>query len=62
MNLFNSSQKLNFEVKLKYMSACYKALKNHNSEARIDFMFVIKNGSFNLKIRSLLKIIFMIFK
>ncbi len=62
MNLFNSSQKLNFEVKLKYMSACYKALKNHNSEARIDFMFVIKNGSFNLKLRSLLKIIFMIFK
>ena len=62
MNLFNSSQKLNFEVKLKYMSACYKALKKNYSNARIDFMFVIKNGSFNLKLRSLLKIIFMIFK
>lgn len=62
MYLFNSTQKLNFAVKLKYMSACYKALKNNHSKARIDFMFVVKNGSFNLKLRSLLKIILMIFK
>lgn len=62
IHLFNSNQKLNFEVKLKYMSACYKALKKNYSTARIDFMFVIKNGSLNLKLRSVLKIIFMIFK
>ena len=62
MHLFNIQQKLNFEVKLKYMSASYNALRNHHTSAKIDFMFVIKNGSFHLKLRSLLKIILMMIK
>ena len=59
MSLFNSQQKLNLYVKLKYMSACYNASLKNYSKAFQDFKFVLKNGSFNLKFKSLLKIIIM---
>lgn len=60
MNLFNTKQKLNFEVKLKYMSGNFNILNNNYSKAKKDFFFVFKNGEINLKIRSLLKIILII--
>ena len=62
MSLFNTKQKLNFEVKLKYMSGNFNILNNNYSKAKNDFFFVFKNGGINLKIRSLLKIILIIFK
>ena len=62
MDLFNSKQKLNLEVKLKYMSGNYNILNNNYVEAKNDFFFVIKNGGINLKIRSLLKTFLIIFK
>ena len=62
MNLFNSKQKLNLEVKLKYMSGNYNTLNNNYSKAKKDFFFVFKNGGINLKLRSLLKTILIIFK
>ena len=62
INLFNSQQKLNLEVKLKYMSGCYNTSVNSLSEAKKNFIFVIKNGSFNFKLRSLAKIIIIMFK
>jgi glycosyltransferase involved in cell wall biosynthesis len=62
INLFNSQQKLNLEVKLKYMSGCYNASVNNHTEAKKNFMFVLKNGLFNLKLRSLVKIILIILK
>ncbi len=62
MNFFNNQQKLNLEVKLRYMSGSYNYLNNNYDNAKKDFIFVIKNGFFSLKIRSLVKIILMIFK
>lgn len=62
LNLFNNKQKLNFDVKLKYMSASYNSQNNNFVKAKKDFMFVLKNGSFNLRLRSLLKIIIIMFK
>ena len=62
MNVFNSQQKLDLEVKWKYMSGCYNDFINNHTEAKQDFNFVLKNGSFNLKFRSLLKIFLIIFK
>ena len=56
MHKFNSSQKLNLEVKFRYMSGSYNFLKNNYIKAKEEFTFVIKNGEFNLKIRSLIKI------
>ncbi|MDA8985312.1 glycosyltransferase [Candidatus Pelagibacter sp.] len=62
MTLFNSEQKLKFEVKLKYMSANYNLSNNEYFKAKKDFIFVFKKGDINYKIRSLLKIIIMIIK
>ena len=62
MDLFNSKQKLNLEVKLKYMSGNYNTLNNNYSKAKKDFFFVFKNGGINLKLRSLLKTILIILK
>jgi glycosyltransferase involved in cell wall biosynthesis len=62
MNLYNSHQKLNLEVKLNYMSANYNISIKNYTKAKKKFLFVIKNGSFNYKIRSIIKIIIMIFK
>ena len=62
MDFFNSKQKLNLEVKLKYMSGNYNMLNNNYVKAKNDFFFVIKNGGINLKIRSILKIILIFFK
>jgi len=62
MNLFNSHQKLNLEVKLNYMSANYNISIKNYTKAKKKFLFVIKSGSFNYKIRSIIKIIIMIFK
>ena len=62
INLFSSQQKLNLEVKLKYMSGCYNTSINSLSEAKKNFIFVIKNGSFNFKLRSLARIIIIILK
>jgi len=62
INLFNDNQKLNFEVKLKYMSANYNLYANDLSKAKKDYMFVIKNGSLDLKLKSLIKIIIAMFK
>ncbi len=62
MELFNNQQKINLEVKLRYMSGSYNFLNNNLNNAKKDFMFVIKNGLIHLKLRSLIKIIIMIFK
>lgn len=62
MNLFNSQQKLALEVKWKYMSGNYNRLINNRTKAKQEFIFVIKYGSFPLKLRSLLKIFLMILK
>lgn len=62
MKFFNNEQKLNLEVKLKYMSGSYNYLNNNYGKAKKDFIFVIKNGFFALKIKSLVKIFLMIFK
>ena len=62
MKLFNNQQKLNLEVKLRYISGSYNFLNKNYNNARKDFMFVIKNGFISLKMRSLIKIILMIFK
>ena len=55
--LYNNKQKLNYEVKLRYMSASYNAQNNNLIKAKKDFMFVFKKGSLNLKLRSMIKII-----
>ena len=57
MHLFNNQQKINLEVKLRYISGNYNCLNNNLEEANKDFMFVIRNGVIHLKLRSLLKII-----
>ena len=62
LDLFNNKQKLNFNVKLKYMSASYNSQNNNYIKAKKDFMFVLKYGSFNLRLRSLLKILIIMFK
>ena len=62
MNLYDSKQKLNLEVKLKYMSGSYNALNNNYAKAKEDFIYVLKNGGINLRLRSLLKIILIILK
>ena len=62
MNIFNKKEKLNLEVKLKYMSGNYNILNKNYEKAKNDFYFVFKNGEINLKIRSILKIILNILK
>jgi len=62
INKFNSNQRLNLEVKLKYMSANYNYSRNNLTQAKKDFFFVLKNGELNLKIRSLIKIILTMLK
>ena len=62
MQLLDDKLKLYLEVKLRYMSASYDALNNNYSRARKDFIFVLKYGDINLKLRSLLKTIIIIFK
>jgi glycosyltransferase involved in cell wall biosynthesis len=61
MYLFDAQQKLNLEVKLKYMSGCYNASIKNKTEAKKDLMFVFKNSSLTLRIKSLLRIIIVIF-
>ena len=62
LHLFDYQQKLNFEVKLKYMSGNYNISVKNYSNAKKDFIYVFKNGDINFKVRSLLKIILNIFK
>ena len=62
MHLFNNQQKINLEVKLRYISGSYNYLNNNSEKAKKDFMFVIRNGVFRLKLRSLLMIILIILK
>jgi glycosyltransferase involved in cell wall biosynthesis len=62
MNLYDNKQKLNLETKLKYMSGSFNALNNNYVKAKEDFIFVLKNGNINLRLRSLLKTILIIFK
>ena len=57
MHKFNSGQKLNLEVKFKYISGSYNYLKNNYAKAKEDLTFVMKYGELNLKIRSLIKIL-----
>lgn len=57
MHKFNSGQKLNLEVKFRYISGSYNYLKNNYAKANEDLIFVMKNGEFNLKIRSIIKIL-----
>ena len=58
MYLFNTNERLNLELKLKYLSGSYNANIKNKIQAKKDLMFVIKNGSFNLKFKSLLKLLF----
>ena len=50
MNIFNNKEKLNLEVKLKYMSGNYNILNKNYDKAKNDFYFVFKNGEINLKL------------
>lgn len=59
MRLLNPQQKIDLEVKLKYISGSYNYLYKNHDKAKKDFIFVIRNGHFHLKLRSLLKIILM---
>ena len=61
MSLFNSKQKLDREVKLKYMSGNYNLFNKNYAEARKDFFFVFKNGDINFKTRTIFKILITIF-
>jgi len=56
MKLFDKNQMLNLEVKLKYMSGSYNYSNNNYNKAKEDFIYVLKNGGINFKIRSLIKI------
>ena len=56
MKLFDTNQMLNLEVKLKYMSGSYNYSNNNYNKAKEDFIYVLKNGGINFKIRSLIKI------
>ena len=62
MHLFNNQQKLNLEVKLRYISGSYNYLNNNYEKAKKDCKFVIRNGLPHLKLRSLLKLILMMFR
>jgi glycosyltransferase involved in cell wall biosynthesis len=62
MHLFDKQQKLNLEIKLRYISGTYNYLNNNSEKAKKDFMFVIRNGAIRLKLRSLLMIILIILK
>ena len=62
MHLFDKQQKLNLEIKLRYISGSYNYLNNNSEKAKKDFMFVIINGVIRLKLRSLLMIILIILK
>ncbi len=62
MELLNDVQKLNLEVKLRYISGNYNFLRNNFSIAKNDFMFVLRNGQMHFKLRSLLKLILTLFK
>ena len=53
MKYFNDKEKLDLEVKLNYMSANFNTSINYFTEAIKEFVFVIKNGNINFKIRSL---------
>ena len=62
MYLFDKQQKLNLEIKFRYISGSYNYLNNNSEKAKKDFMFVIRNGVIRLKLRSLLMIILIILK
>ena len=62
MHLFDKQQKLNLEIKLRYISGNYNYSNNNSEKAKKDFMFVIRNGVIPLKLRSLLMIILIILK
>ena len=62
MEFFNDEEKLNLEVKLRYMSGNFNASKNDYVNAKKDFLFALKKGDINFKFRSLLKIIVIMFK
>ena len=62
MYIFNEQQKLNLEIKLRYISGNYNYLNNNYKEAKKDLMFVIINGMIHLKLRSLLIIILIMLK
>ena len=62
LHLFNKQQKLNLEIKLRYISGSYNYLNNYHEKAKNDFIFVIRNGVINLKLRSLLMVILMMIK
>ena len=57
MNLLSNQQKLNLEVKLRYIQASHNYLNNNNNEAKKNFLFLLRNGFINLRLRSLLKIV-----
>ena len=62
MHLFNNQQKLKLEAKLRYLSGSYCYLNKNYEKAKKDFKFVIRNGLLHLKLRSLLKLILMMFR
>ncbi len=62
MDFYTSEQKLNLEIKWKYMSGCYNDYIKNHVKAKQEFIFVLRKGSFNFKLRSFLKIILILFK
>ena len=62
ISYFNNKKKLNLEIKLRYMSASYNFLNGKYEKAKKDFLFVLKNGEINLKLKSLLKVILLFLK
>ena len=61
-NFFNKKQKLDFEVKMRYMSSTYNIAISNYKKAKEDLIYVINNGNINFRIRSFIKIILIIFR
>ncbi len=62
IHLFNEQQKINLEIKLRYISGSFNYLNNNHKKAKKDLMYVIRNGTFHLKLRSFLMIILSLLK
>jgi len=59
-NMLTYEQTKNLKVKLKYLSGSYNFSKKNYYSAKKDFIYVVKNGFMHLKVRALLKILFLV--
>jgi glycosyltransferase involved in cell wall biosynthesis len=57
LSILNSRQVFKIEARIRYIKGRFNISKNNFSEARSDFLFCIRNGVFNLRIKSFLFIV-----